>query len=82
MKGDKLAIAWKVDGGSGPPIMAGGAVWALGYDGKLRAVDPATGKVLFSAQLGLRCPGSSRRRRRGAGSSWPMGDRLAAFALR
>ena len=52
VKGDQLAVAWRVNGGSGSPIIAGGAVWALGYDGKLRAMDPASGKVLFSAQLG------------------------------
>jgi outer membrane protein assembly factor BamB len=52
VSGDQLAVAWRAGGGSGPPIIAGGAVWALGYDGKLRAMDPATGKVLFSAQLG------------------------------
>lgn len=50
--GDQLAIAWQAGGGSGPPIIAGGAVWALGYDGTLRALEPASGKVLFSAQLG------------------------------
>jgi len=50
-KGDKLTVAWSLDGGSGPPIVAAGVVWALGYDGKLRAVDPATGTVRFSAQL-------------------------------
>lgn len=52
VKGDQLAIAWQADGGSGPPIIAGGAVWALGYDGTLRAMEPSSGKVLFSAQLG------------------------------
>jgi outer membrane protein assembly factor BamB len=50
--GDKLSQAWKVGGGSCPPIVAAGAVWAIGYDGKLRAVDPASGTVLFSADLG------------------------------
>ena len=31
--------------------MAAGAVWALSYDGILRAVDPASGGVRYSAQL-------------------------------
>lgn len=50
-KGDKLTVTWTLHGGSAPPIVAAGMVWALGYDGKLRAVDAATGAVRFSAQL-------------------------------
>jgi len=81
-KGDKLAVAWTLRGGSGPPIVAAGAVWALGYDGKLRAVDSATGAVRFSAQLSdpvsrFIAPAAA------AGMVFvPDGNRLVAFALR
>jgi outer membrane protein assembly factor BamB len=80
--GDKLQVAWKVGGGSGPPIVAAGAVWALSYDGKLRAIEPATGRVLFSAQLGgpvsrFISPSAA------AGKVFVAdGSRLVAFAMR
>jgi outer membrane protein assembly factor BamB len=47
-----MQVAWKVSGGSGSPIVAAGHVWSLGYDGKLKAVDPASGSVVFTLQLG------------------------------
>jgi outer membrane protein assembly factor BamB len=46
-----LRVAWKVDGGAGSPIVAADHVWYLGYDGILRAVDPASGAVVFTLQL-------------------------------
>jgi outer membrane protein assembly factor BamB len=82
LKADKLAVAWKAAGGSGPPIVAAGAVWALGYDGGLRALDPASGKVLFTAELGnpvsrFVTPAA------GAGKIFaPAGSTLVAFTLR
>jgi outer membrane protein assembly factor BamB len=51
--GDRLAIAWRLPGGAGPPIVAAGAVWSLGHDGRLTAVDPASGAERFRTQLGL-----------------------------
>ena len=47
-----LAVAWSVPGGSGSPIIAAGHMWSLGYDGKLRAIDPSSGAVVFTLQLG------------------------------
>ncbi len=49
---DKIAVAWKVSGGACSPIIAAGAVWFLGYDGTLKAVDPQSGAVKFSTKLG------------------------------
>ncbi len=80
--GDKLSVAWKLNGGSGPPIIAGGAVWALGYDGTLRAVDPGTGKVLFSAGLGGPVSRFISPAAAGGRVFVPDGDTIAAFALR
>jgi outer membrane protein assembly factor BamB len=82
VNGDRLAVTWRSSGGSGPPIIAGGAVWALGYDGKLRAMDPASGRVLFGAQLGnpvtrFISPAAARGRVFVAD-----GDTLTAFTLR
>lgn len=81
-KGDKLAIVWGLDGGSGPPIVAAGAVWALGYDGRFQALDPATGAVRFNAQLSspftrFIAPAAA------AGKVFVAdGNKLVAFALR
>ena len=79
---DTLSIAWRVNGGSGSPIVAGGAVWALGYDGKLRATDPSNGKVLFSAGLGR--PESRFISPAAAGGRVFVadGDTLTAFTMR
>jgi outer membrane protein assembly factor BamB len=45
-----FSIAWTAKGFSaGPPIVAGGAVWSLDTgSGQLRALDPATGRVLYT----------------------------------
>jgi outer membrane protein assembly factor BamB len=80
--GDQLAVAWRVNGGSGSPIIAGGAVWALGYDGKLRAMDPASGKVLFSAQLGNPVSRFISPAAAGGRVFVADGDTLTAFMLR
>jgi outer membrane protein assembly factor BamB len=48
---DGLQVAWKVSGGTGSPIVAAGHVWSLGYDGKLKAVDPDNGSVVFTLPL-------------------------------
>jgi outer membrane protein assembly factor BamB len=51
ISGDGVQVAWKVSGGAGSPVVAAGHVWSLGYDGKLKAVDPTTGSVVFTLQL-------------------------------
>jgi outer membrane protein assembly factor BamB len=80
--GDKLSVAWKVSGGSCPPIVAAGVVWALGYDGALRAADPATGKVVFSAQLGNPVSRFVSPAAGGGKLFVPDGNALVAFTLR
>ncbi len=45
--------AWQASNGkSGPPIIAGGAVWDIDSSGTLNAFDPATGRVLFTDSPG------------------------------
>ena len=46
-----VTVAWRVSGGAGSPIVAAGHVWSLGHDGKLKAIDPASGSVVFTLQL-------------------------------
>ena len=81
-KGDKLTVAWTLRGGSGPPIVAAGVVWALGYDGKLRAVDPATGALRFSAQLSRPVSRFISPAATAGKVLVPDGSKLVAFALR
>lgn len=81
-KGDQLAVTWRASGGSGPPIIAGSAVWALGYDGKLRAMDPASGSVVFSAQLGNPVSRFVSPAAAGGRVFVADGDTLTAFTLR
>ncbi|MGZ4104871.1 MAG: outer membrane protein assembly factor BamB family protein [Actinomycetota bacterium] len=49
--GDRLQVAWKSSGGSGPSILAAGVVWTLKQDGRLMAFDLTDGKTRFSAPL-------------------------------
>jgi len=48
---DRLTQVWRRGGQAGPPIVAGGAVWVLAGTGQLSALDPASGRQLFSSQL-------------------------------
>jgi outer membrane protein assembly factor BamB len=49
---NQVQVVWSVSGGAGSPIIAAGYVWTLAYDGKLKAVDPANGSVVFTLQFG------------------------------
>jgi outer membrane protein assembly factor BamB len=80
--GDKLSVTWSAAGGSGPPIVAAGAVWALGYDGRLKAMDPSNGTVRFSAQLGSPVSRFISLAAAGGRVFVADGDKLVAFALR
>jgi outer membrane protein assembly factor BamB len=80
--GDKLSAAWKADGGSCTPIVAGGAVWAVGYDGTLRALDPASGKELFHKSLGRPVSRFISPAAAGGMIFVPDGDTVGAFTLR
>ena len=80
--GDKISAAWSLDGGSCPSIVAAGAVWALGYDGTLRALDPATGNLLFSAKLSRPVSRFIAPSAAGGRLFLAEGAKLLAFALR
>jgi outer membrane protein assembly factor BamB len=47
-----LSVQWTSSGGSGPAILAAGALWTLKRDGRLIALNPSTGNQLFSVSLG------------------------------
>jgi outer membrane protein assembly factor BamB len=49
-----IAVGWKTStGAGGPPVVGGGAVWSCNIDnGKLFALDPATGVTLASIAVG------------------------------
>jgi outer membrane protein assembly factor BamB len=47
----QIKVAWTISGASSSPIIAAGYVWSVGYAGLLKAVDPATGTVVYSQQL-------------------------------
>jgi outer membrane protein assembly factor BamB len=82
VSGDRLEVAWRLDGGAGPPIVVGGAVWSLGYDGTLRAVDPASGAVRFSTGLGRPVSRFVSPSAAGGRLFVPDGSTVAAFGLR
>ena len=50
--GKTLSVEWRSDGGSGPSIVAAGAVWTVKSDGRLVALNAGTGKILYHAGLG------------------------------
>jgi outer membrane protein assembly factor BamB len=50
--GTSFSVAW-TGPDTGPPILAGGAVWAVGFgQATLHALDPATGRELAQVQVG------------------------------
>ncbi len=82
VQADKLSVAWQAGGGSCPPLVAGGAVWAIGYDGTLRAFDPASGTEVYSADLGGVVSRFVSGSAAGGMLCAPAGDTVVAFALR
>jgi polyvinyl alcohol dehydrogenase (cytochrome) len=47
-----LQVLWQAPAVVGPPIVAGGFVWAIGGGGNLDALNPGTGAVVQQFQLG------------------------------
>ncbi len=80
--GDRIAVVWRLPRGSGPPIVAAGAVWSLGRDGVLRALDAASGTVRFTSRVSR--PVSRFVSLSAAGGRLFVADgtRIAAFSLR
>lgn len=54
LRSRSFSVAWRVSGvRPGPPIVAGGAVWAVDLDGRrLNAYSTGSGRRRFSAQIG------------------------------
>ena len=48
----QVQVAWTLSGNTGSPIVAAGYVWTLGSTGTLKAVDPASGSVVYTRQFG------------------------------
>ena len=78
---DKIDVAWKVSGGSCSPIIAAGMVWALGYDGELKAVDPRSGNIGFSFTMDKPVTRFISLAAAGGRLFVPDRDRLTAFSL-
>jgi hypothetical protein len=47
-----LHLLWSSGIAGGPPIVAAGLVWTIGYNGALYGLDPATGRVRQQAAIG------------------------------
>jgi outer membrane protein assembly factor BamB len=47
-----LRLLWRAAAGGGPPIVAAGMVWSIGQDGSLYGLNPSTGAVQKSADIG------------------------------
>jgi hypothetical protein len=80
--GDRIEVAWSLPGGAGPPIVAAGEVWSLGYDGQLRAVVPDTGAVQFTTQLSAPVSRFFSLASAGGRLLGADGNKIAAFSLR
>jgi len=76
-----LSIAWRNAGGSGPSIIAAGAVWTMKSSGRLIALNPASGKVLFSTDLGAPATRFISPSAAGGRLFVADGNRIVAFAL-
>ena len=48
-----LHLLWSSGIAGGPPIVAAGLVWTIGYNGVLYGLDPATGRVRQQAAIGV-----------------------------
>lgn len=81
VSGSDITVAWRHPAGAEPSIVAGGAVWSLGYDGLLVALDPRTGTEQF--RLRLRQPPSRFESVAAAGDHIfvPDRDRIDALAV-
>ena len=79
---DRIGIAWRISGGFGPPIVAAGMVWSLGEDGRLKALDPQSGAIKFSAKLGNPVSRFISLAAAGGRLFVPDGKKIQAFSLR
>jgi outer membrane protein assembly factor BamB len=75
-----LAARWRAPGGTGPPIVAYGHLWAISLDGQLRQFNPDNGQVDYRRDLG---PSVTRFAAPSAGAGVvlvPTGSHLSAFS--
>jgi outer membrane protein assembly factor BamB len=79
LNGDSFSTAWKADGSTGPPILAGGAVWTI--DGStLRAYAAATGGSIGTFDLGNQTTHFPSPAAGGGMLFAPAGSAVVAFA--
>ena len=76
---NQVKVAWTVSGAASSPLIAAGYVWSMGYTGLLKAVDPATGAVVYTRQFGT--PPSRFTSMAAAGGRLFVPDRTKITAL-
>jgi polyvinyl alcohol dehydrogenase (cytochrome) len=79
VRDDKLTVAWRAQGGTGPPIVAYGHVWAIALGGQLRQYNLADGQVDYRRDIG---PSVTRFAAPSAGAGLvlvPTGKHLSAY---
>jgi outer membrane protein assembly factor BamB len=79
VSGDSFSTAWKATGSTGPPILAGGAVWTID-DSTLRAYAATTGSTIASFDLGSQVTHFPSPGAGGGRLFAPAGNQLVAFA--
>ncbi|MDQ1365683.1 MAG: hypothetical protein QOE57_1725 [Acidimicrobiaceae bacterium] len=79
VRDDKLTVLWRAPGGTGPPIVAYGHLWAITLGGQLRQFNPANGHVTYQRDIG---PSVTRFAAPSGGAGLllvPTGKRLSAY---
>jgi polyvinyl alcohol dehydrogenase (cytochrome) len=77
-----LRVLWQASGVTGPPILAGGEVWAIGQSGTLQALSPRTGTVVQQFALDGEANHFPTPSVGGGRLFAPATDRVEAFAGR
>jgi DNA-binding beta-propeller fold protein YncE len=79
MNGDSFSLAWKAAGSTGPPIVAGGAVWTID-EATLRVYAPDSGSSIATFDLGSQTTHFPSPAAGGGRVFAPAGNQVVAFA--
>jgi outer membrane protein assembly factor BamB len=79
MNGDSFSLAWKAAGSTGPPIVAGGAVWTID-EATLRVYAPDSGSSIATFDLGSQTTHFPSPAAGGGLVFAPAGNQVVAFA--
>ena len=77
-----VKVLWQAGSVTGPPIVAGGFVWAIGGGGNLEALNPTSGAVVQQFQLGSEANHFPTPSVGGGRLFAPASNRVVAFAGR